>query len=95
MSTNTSSGAHPAGGPDAPTTDPQGGSEDSQKWFAKADALAPQAANLARFRYAVAPESWWEVALTVGGLYGVFVGIPVIGGVWAGITIWHRMRHGG
>lgn len=95
MSTNTSSGNPPAGGPDATTTDPAGDPDDSQKWFAKANKVTPAAETMSRFRYAVAPERWYEVALSLGVLYGGFIGVPAAAGVWSAVTIWHRMHHGG
>lgn len=91
MSTNTSSAPPPAGGPAAETTAPTGDSDDSQKWFTQADKVNPQAETMARFRYAVAPERWYEVAVSLGVLYGGFIGIPAIAGAWA---LW-KILHGG
>jgi len=54
-------------------------------------AVAPQADTMARFGYAVAPESWWEVVLTLLVLYGAFIGIPALAGIWAALRIWHRL----
>lgn len=93
-STSTSSEPTPATGPDAEHPgDPQGSSEDSQKWFARHRAFTARNPTgafdnpLTSFRFAPKPSRWPEIFMTVGLLYGVFVGLPAAAGVWAAITI--------
>lgn len=98
-STSKSSEPTPADGPDAPSGEsgPQGSSEDSVKWFIKADQLSAKQRTawdgMARaFRFAPPPQRWREILLTVGVLYGLVVGVPVAGGVWAAWRIWVQVR---
>jgi hypothetical protein len=88
----------PAGGPDAETTGPVGDSDDSQKWFAQHRAFTAKNPTgafdnvLASFRFTPRPYRWREILLSVGVLYGLFVGLPVGAGIWAAVEIWHRVR---
>lgn len=96
-STSTSSEIPPAGGPDAETTGPQGGSDDSQKWFAQHQRLSDGHSDTwdqvqRSFRFSPRPYRWREIILGVGVLYGVFVGLPAAGGVWAAYEIWRQVR---
>lgn len=96
MSTNGSSETTPAGGRDADeinrlidaTLDELHG-EDTGKFFAYAHRVNPQAATLARFRFDTQPEAIGERILAIGILYGLFIGVPALGAIWAIIKIAH------
>lgn len=100
MSTSTSSEMTPAGGPAAPTDDglPHSGSDESQKWFASAarfQAAHPTGAFdnvLASFRLSPRPTRLRDALLTVGVLYGGFVGVPALAGLWAAWRIWREVN---
>lgn len=96
MSTSTSSEPTLATGPDAtPPDGPQGNSEDSQKWFARHRSFTARNPTgafdnpLTSFRFAPKPSRWPEIFLTVGVLYGAFVGLPAAAGTWAFVKILH------
>lgn len=96
MSTSSSSETTPAAGPDAPNGSAPGSvpaSEDSQKFFATHARFAAQEATLASFRFSPRPYRAREVLLTAVVLYGTFVGLPVLAGLWAAWRIW-RQVHG-
>jgi hypothetical protein len=42
----------------------------------------------------VEPERLGDVLWSVLALYVALVGAPVVAGVWAGVVLWHRVRHG-
>lgn len=93
MSTDTSSEPTPATTPDA-----EGGSEDSQKFFATHARFAARHPTgafdnpLTSFRYSPRPYRWREILLTVGVLFGLFIGVPLAGAVWAGWKIWKGLH---
>lgn len=74
------------------------GSEDSQKFFATHErftATRPTGAFdnvLTSFRLSARPYRWREIFSTVGILYGLFIGLPVVAGAWAGWRIWRQVR---
>jgi hypothetical protein len=96
-STNKSSEKTPATGPDAPPDGPVGSSEDSQKWFARHQRLSDKQSSSwdsvqRSFRFSPRPYRWREIILGVGVLYGTFIGLPALGGVWAAWRLWSELH---
>lgn len=100
-SASASSETTPAAGPAAVRPgDPSGGSEESQKFFtthARFAATEPTGAFdnvLTSLRFSPRPYRFRDVLLGVGILYGAFIGLPVLAGIWAGWRIWLQVHHG-
>jgi hypothetical protein len=60
---------------------------------AKAQRISAFLSRATEVRTFVRPYDWRSVAWSVTALYGAFVGIPAIAGVWAALRIW-RETHG-
>jgi hypothetical protein len=49
----------------------------------------------ASIRHSVEPYRWWDrISPAMLFVWTVFLGAPVVAGVWAGIVLWSRLRHG-